>query len=89
MQRWLTSRRGSVSIAMQETPTWTRRTSVCPGDGRCEQEPLQANCEGHMERYYKNYRGKGGIEPGEANDPLLSGGAGPSSSADAPAPAPA
>ena len=42
-----------------------------------------------MERYYKKYRGKGGIEPGEADDPLLSGGAGPSSSADAPAPAPA
>ena len=41
------------------------------------------------ERYYKKYRGKGGIEPGEADDPLLSGGAGPSSSADAPAPAPA
>ena len=37
------------------------------------------------ERYYKKYRGKGGIEPGEADDPLLSGGAGPSSSADAPA----
>ena len=30
-----------------------------------------------MERYYKKYRGKGGIEPGEAVDPLLSGGAGP------------
>ena len=37
-----------------------------------------------MKRYYKKYRGKGGIEPGEADDPLLSGGAGPSSSADAP-----
>ena len=36
-----------------------------------------------MERYYKKYRGKGGIEPGEADDPLLSGGA------PAPAPAPA
>ena len=42
-----------------------------------------------LERDYKKYRGKGGIEPGEADDPLLSGGAGPSSSADAPAPAPA
>jgi hypothetical protein len=42
-----------------------------------------------LERDYKQYRGKGGIEPGEADDPLLSGGAGPSSSADAPAPAPA
>ena len=31
-----------------------------------------------MERYYKKYRGKGGIEPGEADDQLLSGGAGPS-----------
>jgi len=36
------------------------------------------------ERYYKKYRGKGGIEPGEADDPLLSGGAGPSSSAGCP-----
>ena len=43
-----------------------------------------------MERYYKKYRGKGGIKPGEAgDDPLLSGGAGPSSAAPAPAPAPA
>ena len=45
-----------------------------------------------MERYYKKYRGKGGIEPvvrQTRDDPLLSGGAGPSSSADAPAPAPA
>ena len=79
---------------MQETPTWTRRTSVCPGDGRCEQEPLQANCEGHngtlLQKLSRQTRGgKGGIEPGEADDPLLSGGAGPSSSADAPAPAPA
>ena len=31
-----------------------------------------------MERYYKKYCGKGGIEPGEAGDPLLSGEAGPS-----------
>ena len=75
---------------MQETPTWTRRTSVL-GDGRCEQEPLQANAtvKAILERDYKQYRGKGGIEPGEADDPLLSGGAGPSSSADAPARAPA
>ena len=36
-----------------------------------------------MERYYQKYRGKGGIEPGEADDPLLSGGA------PAPTPAPA
>ena len=42
-----------------------------------------------LEHDYNKYRGKGGIEPGEADDPLLSGGAGPSSSADAPAPAPA
>ena len=27
-----------------------------------------------LERDYKKYRGKGGIEPGEADDPLLSGG---------------
>ena len=27
-----------------------------------------------LERDYKQYRGKGGIEPGEADDPLLSGG---------------
>ena len=47
------------------------------------------------ERYYKKYRGKGGIEPGEADDPLLSGGAGPSTHLElrgcppAPAPGPA
>ena len=54
---------------------------------------LKPTVKAIMERYYKKYRGKGGIEPGEADDPLLcccpTGGAGPSSSADAPAPAPA
>ena len=39
-----------------------------------------------MERYYKKYRGKGGIEPGEAGDPLLSGEAGPSTRRTCPRP---